>query len=519
MSQTKSSSVKIQWWVKGDLNGYFGLFSNVLTNFLAAIGLLLLIGMPAAMVFGTVVPGTAIAVSAGGLILSYLAMQLARKTNNPNVTAMPYGLSVPHYFAVAFGVILVVKLGGASWDHALAAGVAWNLIQGLIMTAGAFIGPFINKYLPRSALLGALAGLAITYISMNPAGEMFTTPYIGMTSFAIVLGGWFALKKLPFKIPAGAFAIIVGTLLAWVTGYMDPSKVVDSFSTIGLNLPIPQLGFLVIGFGYIAPFLPAAIPLAIYDFLESLDNLESAAAEGEHYPVTKSMLVPALATVVGSLLGSPFPTIIYIGHPGWKSTGARIGYSWATGVSILVLAFTGLLNLVLSIVPLVALLPILVYIGMVITAQAFAVTEKKHFPAIALSFIPLIAGFVVLKITSALGAVGAVIDYEALANSGVPLLGWQRLSGGDILVGMLIGAIGIYVIDKNFMRAAVYSFITAGLSLFGFVHASAIGFPTTFEAINPVSIGYVMFGLVFLFFNYYKDPSEKNVSKVPATSK
>ena len=126
MAQTKTQPTKIQWWVKGDLNGYFGLFSNVLTNFLAAIGLLLLIGMPTAMVFGTVVPGTAIAVSAGGLILAYLAMQLARKTNNPNVTAMPYGLSVPHYFAVAFGVILVVKLGGASWEDALAAARAWK---------------------------------------------------------------------------------------------------------------------------------------------------------------------------------------------------------------------------------------------------------------------------------------------------------------------------------------------------------------------------------------------------------
>lgn len=506
-----------KWWVKGDLNGYFGLFSNVLTNFLAAIGLLLLIGMPTSLVFGIVVPGTAIAVSAGGLALAYFAMQLSKKTNNPNVTAMPYGLSVPHYFAVAFGVILVVRLGGAEWEDALAAGVVWNLIQGLIMTAGAFIGPFINKYLPRTALLGALAGLAITYISMNPAGEMFTTPYIGMTSFAIVLGGWFALKKLPFKLPAGAFAIIVGTLLAWVTGYMDPTKVGDAFTTIGLNIPLPQFGFLVAGFGYIAPFLPAAIPLAIYDFLESLDNLESAAAEGEHYPVTKSMLVPGLATLAGSLLGSPFPTIIYIGHPGWKSTGARIGYSWLTGVSILVLAFSGLLNLVLSVIPLVALLPILVYIGMVITAQAFAVTEKKHFPAVALSFIPLIAGFVTLKVTSALGAVGAAIDYTALANNGVPLLGWQRLSGGDILVGMLIGAIGIYIIDKKFLRAAVYSFVAAGLSFFGFIHAASIGFPTSFDTINPVSIGYVCFGLVMLFFHYYKEPSEKETKKVATT--
>jgi AGZA family xanthine/uracil permease-like MFS transporter len=340
---------------------------------------------------------------------------------------------------------------------------------------------------------------------MNPVGEVFTTPYIGLTSFAIVLAGWFALKKMPFKIPAGAFAIIVGTLLAWATGHMSPAAVGESVSDLGLVFPGVYVRFLGAGFAQIAPFLAAAIPLAIYDFLESLDNLESAAAEGEHYNVTSAMLVPAGLTILGSLLGSPFPTIIYIGHPGWKSTGARIGYSWTTGVAVLVLSFTGLLGLIMSIIPLVALLPILVYIGMVITAQAFAVTDKRHMPAVALSFIPLIAGFTVLKIKSALGAVGAVVDYEALAMNGVPLLGWERLAGGDILVGMLLGTIGIFVIDRKFLIAAMYAGITAVLSFFGFVHATAI----TWGAAPEVALGYLLVGAVFVFMHFYR--SEDNV--------
>lgn len=503
-----STAISAKWWVKGDLNGYFGLFSNVLTNFLAAIGLLIVIGMPGAMVFGSIVPGTAVAVGFGGIILAIQAKRLADRTGNPDVTAMPYGLSVPHYFAVAFGVIGVVYAATNDWELAWATGIVWNLIQGIIMTIGAVVGPFIKKYIPRSAMLGALAGLAITYIAMNPVGAVFTTPYIGLTSFAIVLAGWFALKKMPFRIPAGAFAIMVGTLLAWTTGYMNPAAVGESVSDLGLVFPGLYLQFLGRGFSQIAPFLAAAIPLAIYDFLESLDNLESAAAEGEHYNVTASMLVPAGLTVLGSLLGSPFPTIIYIGHPGWKSTGARIGYSWTTGVSILVLSFTGLLGLIMSIIPLVALLPILVYIGMVITAQAFAVTDKRHMPAVALSFIPLIAGFTVLKIKSALGAVGAVIDYEALAMNGVPLLGWERLSGGDILVGMLIGTIGIFVIDRKFLTAAIYSLITAVLAFFGFVHATAI----TWAAAPEVALGYLLVGVVFVFMHFYR--SGENV--IPA---
>lgn len=494
------------WFVKSDLNGFFGLFSNVLTNFLAAIGLLLVIGMPNDIVFGNIVPGTAIAVGFGGIILALQAKRLSILSNNNNVTAMPYGLSVPHYFAVSFGVIGVVYGTTGDWQLAWATGIAWNIVQGVIMTIGAFVGIYIQRYVPRAAMLGALAGLAITYIALPPAGLVFATPYIGLTSLGIVFAGWFALKKMPFSIPAGAFAIMVGTLLAWATGYMEVQAVSSSLSNVGLSFPGFSFNLIAAGFQQIAPFLPAAIPLAIYDFMESLDNLESAAAEGEEYNIPKAMLVPGGLTLLGSFLGSPFPTIIYIGHPGWKSTGARIGYSWTTGVAILVLAFAGLMNLILSVIPLVALLPILMFIGMVITTQAFATTEKKHMPAVALSFIPLVAGFVTLQIKNAINATGGTLDYGALSNTGIPLLGWERLGAGDILVGMLLASIAIFIIDRRFLVAAIYSLITGGFAFFGFIHALEIGWAQGAD----VAIGYGMLALVLLALNYYRP--ESNVS-------
>lgn len=492
------------WWVKSDLNGFFGLFSNVLTNFLAAIGLLLVIGMPNDIVFGSVVPGTAIAVGFGGIILALQAKRLSILSKNNDVTAMPYGLSVPHYFAVAFGVIGVVYGATGDWQIAWATGIAWNIVQGLIMTVGSFVGVYIQRYVPRAAMLGALAGLAITYIALPPAGLVYATPYIGLLSLTIVFVGWFALKKMPFNIPAGAFAIMVGTIIAWATGYMEVASVGASLSDVGVSLPGFAFNLIAAGFEQLAPFLPAAIPLAIYDFLESLDNLESAAAEGEEYNVTKAMLVPAGLTLLGSFLGSPFPTIIYIGHPGWKSTGARIGYSWLTGVAILVLAFAGLMNLILSIIPLVALLPILVYIGMVITTQAFATTEKRHMPAVAFSFIPLIAGFVTLQVKNAINATGGTLDYGALSNTGIPLLGWERLAAGDILVGMLIASVAIFIIDRKFFVAAVYALITGALAFFGFIHAPEIGWAQG----TDVALGYVAMAVVLLLMNYYRPESD-----------
>src|SRR3712207_8049969 len=50
----------------------------------------------------------------------------------------------------------------------------------------------------------------------------------------------------------------------------------------------------------------------------------------------------------------PFPPAVYIGHPGWKSIGGRIGYSLATGVCIGLVCLLGLVALLLAVIPLVA---------------------------------------------------------------------------------------------------------------------------------------------------------------------
>lgn len=497
------------WWVKGDLNGFFGLFSNSLTNFLAAIGLLVFaINMPKEIVYGRIVPAAALSIGIGNLILAWQAKQLSIKEKKGDVTALPYGLSVPHYFVVAFAVILPVHLQTNDWNLAWSVALAWNIVQGLIMTIGAFVGPYIKKYIPRAAMLGSLAGLAITYIAMNPMGEIFTTPYIGLTTLAIVVVGWLANKKMPGNIPAGLVAIIVGSTLAWGTGYMDIGAVKEAASGFSLAFPKLAVGNLAEGFAYLSPFLAAAIPLAIYDFLESLDNVESAEVAGDHYDTTKAMLIPGVLTLLAACLGSPYPTIIYIGHPGWKATGARVGYAWLTGGVMIVVALLGLLPLVLTLIPLVALLPILVYISMVIGAQAFSSTEKRHIPALIIAFMPFIASYVVTQVNNALGAAGtsaAKVGIEALTSSGIPYEGWKILGSGDILVGMMLATIVIFVIDKKFKISAVYSLITAALSFFGIIHASEIGFGTG----GMVSLGYVAMAVIFMIMEYYR--KEENV--------
>lgn len=467
------------WWVKGDINGFFGLFTNSLTNMLTAIGLLAFaINMPAELVYGRVVPGVVLSVGLGNLYLAWQARRLSIREGRDDVTAKPYGLSVPHYFICSFLVILPVYVQTKDWSVAWSVGVAWNFIHGIIEVAGAFVGPYIRKVTPRAAMLGTLAGVALTFIAMRPAMEMFDTPYIGLLSFGIILIGWLARKNFPGNIPAGLLAIVVGTMVGWATGYMSPEAVSKALSGFSVAYPIPGIAPILVGMKLIGPFLAMAIPLAIYDFMESLNNVESAEAAGDKYNTVESMLVPGIGTLIGCLFGSPFPTLIYIGHPGWKSVGARVGYSLATGVGVLSIGLLGLFPLLLAVIPLVAVLPILLYIGMVIGSQAFNSTPKRHAPAIVLALFPWIASFIQNQIDNALTAAGtnaAKLGLAALKGAGVVYHGMEVLGSGAILVSMILAAVCAFVIDRKFKEASYYSLFGAVCSFFGIIHSPVMG--------------------------------------------
>lgn len=473
-------------WVAGDLNGFFGLFTNSLTNVLATVFLLTVpLGFPPALVFGRIVPGLVLSIAFGNIYYAWMAYRLGKKEGRDNVTAVPYGVSVPHYFIVVFAIMLPLFLAqkeslgaNAAANLALSVGVAWCFVHAIVAYVGAFIGPTLRKVTPRAAMLGTLAGVAITFIAMAPAFQVWQLGWIGMISLGIISIGWLAGVDFPFKIPAGLLAVIVGTILGWASGYMEFGAVSEALSTVQVAIPLPQIGLLIEGLPRVLPYLVTAIPLAFYLFLESLNNIESASVGGDNYNTREAMLVAATGTLVGSLFGSPFPTLIYIGHPGWKSVGARVGYSWATGVGILLLGMTGILGVVLTIIPIVAILPILIYIGLLITSQAFNASPARHAPAVAIALIPWIASFAQLQIDNALSAAGTnavQLTVAKLAGAGVVYDGMRNLGAGAILVGMVLAAILAYIIDRRWWWAAGWSIFGASMSFFGFMHASELG--------------------------------------------
>ncbi len=497
---TEESTLKVPWWVTGDTNAFFGLGFNTLVNVLVLSGLCLgVVNIPGADVFGVILPALGVQLLIGNVYYSYLARRLARRENRLDVCAMPYGPSVPHMFIVVFVIMLPIYLATKNPLVAWAAGLAWCFIIGIIVLIGAFVGPYIRKYTPQAAMLGTLAGISIAFISMRPAAQMWEALWIAFPVMVIILIGFFTDLKLPGNIPVGLAALLVGTAIGWIGGYMSVPDVISAAGNIAVSLPTADFGRLGQGLADVAPLLATAIPLGIYNFTEGMTNVESAAVAGDEYNLRAILLADGTGAVVGSVLGCPFPPAVYIGHPGWKAAGGRTSYSLASGVAIALMCFLGLFSLLGALLPLPAIVPILLYIGLLIGAQAFQETPKRHAVAVVFALIPNIASWAGGLMDNALAAAGtsaAKVGESALTNAGLVYEGTKLIGGGAILAGLVLGAITAFIIDKEFFSAAIYCFIGAALGFVGLIHAESVGWNVG----GQIALGYAFAGIILLGF-------------------
>lgn len=409
----------MQIFVKRDLDGFFALFVDNLVQLLLIIALCGgLCGMPNELLFGVVLPGCAISILVGNLFYAWQAHRLAKRTGRDDVTALPYGINTPSVIVFVFFVIKPAYDQTGDPYAAWKLGILACLGSGLIEFFGSFVAGLIRKYTPRAALLSTLAGIAIGFISMTFALQIFQKPLIALIPFALILVTLFGKTRLPGSIPGGFAAIALGTIVAWLLtglqyasatmapglsipswltfGYPLPAQVQESLSTIGVKIPQwcgEEIMATIQGMENWLPFINVVVPMGLFNVIGSLQNIESAEAAGDEYGTTSSMVMNGLGTIAAACFGSCFPTTIYIGHPGWKSMGARAGYSVLNGIAIVAICLLGVVGLIASVIPIEVGAGIVLWIGIIITAQAFQSTPQDHAPAVAVGLFPAIAAW------------------------------------------------------------------------------------------------------------------------------
>ena len=498
----KSKQFYIPFFVKGDVDGFIGLFIDNLVNLLLITGLCLKIGMPKEIVFGKILPGTALSVLAGNIFYSYQARKLAFSERRFNVTALPYGINTVSLFAFFSFIILPVYIQTKDAYFAWKVGVACCFVSGLFEGLGAVVGEKIKKITPRAALLSTLSGIAIVFIALNHTLPIWDNPLITFIPLAFILIEYFSNAKLPLKIPAGLYALLIGSIIAWSLGSMDKNALVNSTNDLSLYMPGFAFSEIIFGIQDIMPYLGIAIPMGIMSFFGTLQNLESASAAGDNYPAIPSLGMNGIGTMVGSIFGSPFPTTVYIGHPGWKGLGARSGYSIINGAVISIICLTGMMSIISCSIPIEAGYPILLWIGIVITAQAFQTTPKEHAPAVAIGLLPAISAWGLSLLKQYINHEGkySTNDINSLISSILPhLKGIIMFSEGPLLSAMFITAVTVYLIEKEFLKSVYWTIPLVICSYFGFIHSTEIGMGMA----GQIPLGYTLFALIiFLVYLY-----------------
>lgn len=461
---------------KGDLDGFFGLFIDNLLQLLLIFSLVpLLCGITAKEVVAKVLPGAALSILAGNFFFAWQAWRMARRLGRDDVTAMPYGINTVSLLAYIFFIMAPVYRQTHDAAIAWKAGLLACLVSGVMEIVGAFVGDLVRRHVPRAALLSSLAGIAITFIAMGFVFQLFASPALGLLPMLLILVCYAGKVRLPLGLPAGFVAVVVGTVLGWAlrgTGLVP--KLPETAVTLGFHPPTWQagglFGFLFSSVGW--SHLAVIIPMGLFNIIGSLQCLESAEAAGDKFPTRPSLLANGLGSVVAACFGSPFATTLYIGHPGWKAMGAGWSYSWMSGAVIAGLVLLGAVEPVLRVVPLEATLGILLWIGLVITAQAYQASPAPHALAVAAGLVPALASWLLVQIEATLRVAGTSL--EITVNRFAPDLhvkGVIALSQGFLITSLIYATVMASVIDRQFRRAAAWLLGAALLSAIGLIHA------------------------------------------------
>ncbi|WP_418592487.1 xanthine/uracil/vitamin C permease [Ponticoccus sp. (in: a-proteobacteria)] len=495
------SGIKYEYTLfsKGDGSAFWALFTDNLVNLLILSGICQFVfGMPAEIVFGRIVPGAAIAILAGVAVYTLMAKRTAERLGR-DVTALPYGISTPVMFVYLFGVIGPIYW--ATQDPLLAwqVGIGAGFMGGIVAAMGAIVGPWLKRITPRAGMLGTLCGIALMFIGAVPLSQIFEQPVIGFTALLFILWGLIGRFRLPGNLPAGLVAILAGTVIAVVLGQ-------STFDTSGLGFypPVPYLGDLIVGIQYLfanPELFLVLVPVQIYNFIETMNNVESAEAAGDSYPVGLCQVTDGAGTMLGAVFGSPFPTTVYIGHPAYKRLDARAGYVIGVALVIGAAAFLGFLSFLAGLIPVAAAAPVLVFVSVsLITNTAWAV-KPAHMAAVSFAILPHVSSLLVTKWGSLLNALRAegVEGLPALGDEGLTAAlliegahydGHLALSQGAILTGLIWGAIVADVIDGRFRAAGGFALAAAFMSSVGIIHAAALQAPQ----FDGITVGYLIIG-------------------------
>lgn len=417
-----------------------------------------------------------------------------RRSTNSGFTAIPHGIDTILFFAFALLIMVPEYQKSQSFEQAYRTCLGCCFLLGLMELPCVLLVSLFRRVIPKAAMMSALAGVSLTFISMTFVVQIFENPAIGILPMVLILVCYGSNVRLPFKLPAALVALLLGALIAYVfkwagLGYLVPNENIKAAAGpdehVAVYFPSQTAGevFAALGDPATWPYVTSVVlPMMLINLVNNIACVESARSVGDDYHPQMVLTANAVITILGSLIGNPFPTTIYIGHPAFKAMGATTGYSYINGFCVLILGTFDGASFLNRVVPQIAGVGLLMWIGIVVTAQAFDI-QKSHAVAVALGLLPALAAWCLQNVEAVIEACSKLLDptgesplpwseiMKTLEGNGVRMYGLISLSRGYLLSSIFLSSTLVHIIERQFMSAAMWMLVAAFLSFVGAVHS------------------------------------------------
>jgi adenine/guanine/hypoxanthine permease len=476
-------SGKRPWTGRGDIAAFFALMPDNLATLAIMAALLTNFGVPGSIVFGKMIPGTALGVMVGDLIYTWMALRLAKKENRQTVCAVPLGVDTPSSIGIVVCVLgpafVQMKQGGmdatAAGMSTWHLGLATMLLIGVFKALMSFCGGWIQRKVPQAALLGSLGGVGIAFIGFMQLAELFTVPVAGMASLAIVFFVLIARMRLFAGVPGVLTAVVVGSVLYHGMGVAGLNPGIYSAPPVEFyfHLPEPTLG----GLGHLGEalkYITVSLPFAILSVIGGINVTASAHAEGHRYNTRSVLMAESFSTIVAGFFGGVAQTVPYAGFPAYRRMGARAGYTLAVGLFIGLGGILGFVSFIVELIPAPVLAPILVFMAVEVVSQPYTICRRRYSAAILAAMLPALARMVMIYLSDPSWMAPERIErlINTVSHSGFSSMAMMVAMGnGFILTGMLWGGFLSNMVDHKFSVASRYLLICALLSFSGVIHS------------------------------------------------
>ena len=362
--------------------------------------------------------------------------------------------------------------------------LAANFVTGLVSTVLSAFGPLLLRWVPPAALLVPIAGIGFAFLGGEQISHSLAAPIVGYNAIIWVFLGWYAGVRLGFgnyRIPEALQVILVGVILGWATGLNEGDAVDAAADNVKWWGPDWSADELFADFDLVKDYLGIVIPLGISAVAGTLMCLVSAKNAGDPFPVRETMIADGIGTILSSFFGSPFGTVVYIGHPAHKRSGAGSGYSLANGFIYFVLSWFGILAVIQSVVNQATIGPIVLFVGLMICEEALNFMSTRHYSAFIIGLFPSTYDWITnLSGRAPLGSDESGNTNLSGGDGWYGVLAWKR---GALLVSFVWVGILVYVIDRQWKKAAVWSGIASLFALFGIIHVPEAGFANFGDAV------------------------------------